>query len=487
MNLKPFSLLFVLILLGGLLVIHPTLRAADHRDAPAVDGQGEGDITDVFAFLDPNDKSRIVLAMGVNPFAVPAATHTYRFSKDFLYQFKIDRSGTYREDFVVQFKFEDTPSGQIAHVRVGTPDPAYVGASNLFLENAPSQLDIPAGTTFGASNDIQVFTGLRDDPFVLDGQFFRITAGLQDVFRDIPTSPLGPLRGRPIRPDGTSGVDMFGGFNASYMAVEFPLAWLGATKDIINIWGTVSAPVTETGTFIQFERMGQPVFNTVFIPTPLKDAFNQGIPSDDVLRWSSFVPDTLTTTDNDGTGNTIAGRANLLTALGVTSPPGGAPLLLPATFPNTNRDFLRVALLPDVLRLSVKLAPNDLGIGQFGLTNGRRLGDDVIDIALRVLRQLADVNLPPSLKVPGSGNPRPGALNASDARVTAVLQGTDFIRPDSTLGDLTTSGNDKPFLTTFPFLAPPHPRPGDPGTIGFPTLGTSPIDFSASWQSSSQQ
>jgi hypothetical protein len=69
-----------------------------------------------------------------------------------------------------------------------------------------------------------VFTGLRDDPFVLDGQFFRITAGLQDVFRDIPTSPLGPLRGCPIRPDGTSGVDMFGGFNASYMAVEFPLA-----------------------------------------------------------------------------------------------------------------------------------------------------------------------------------------------------------------------------------------------------------------------
>src|SRR5579864_3274394 len=198
---------------------------------------------------------------------------------------------------------------------------------------------------------------------------------------------------------------MFGGFNASYIVVEIPLAWLGPTNDILNIWGTVSAPDLETGTYIQFERMGQPLFNTVFMPSGLKDAFNQGIPSDDVLRWSSFVPDTLTTTDNDGTGNTIAGRANLLTALGVTSPPGGAPLLLPATFPNTNRDFLRVALLPDVLRLSVKLAPNDLGIGQFGLTNGRRLGDDVIDIALRVLRQLADVNLPPSLKVPGSGNP----------------------------------------------------------------------------------
>src|SRR5579864_4170249 len=276
---------------------------------------------------------------------------------------------------------------------------------------------------------------------------------------------------------------MFGGFNASYIVVEIPLAWLGPTNDILNIWGTVSAPDLETGTYIQFERMGQPLFNTVFMPSSLKDAFNQGIPSDDVLRWSGFVPDALTTTDNDGTGNTIAGRANLLTALGVTTLPNGAPLLLPPTYVNTTKDLLRIALLPDVLRLSVKLAPTDLGIGVFALINGRRPGDDVFDIAVRVLRQLADVNFPASLNVPGSGNPRAGAINANDRRLFAVLQGTDFIRPDSTLGDLTISGNDKPFLTSFPFFAEPHPRPGDPGTIGFPSLGTSPLSFPTTWQS----
>ena len=32
----------------------------------------EGDITDIFAFLDPNDASQLVLIMNVNPFAVPA-------------------------------------------------------------------------------------------------------------------------------------------------------------------------------------------------------------------------------------------------------------------------------------------------------------------------------------------------------------------------------------------------------------------------------
>src|SRR5215469_10858517 len=83
-------------------------KAADHRDAPGVDGAGEGDITDVFAFLDPANPGRMVLAMGVNPFAVPGAAPTYRFSPEYLYQFKIDRSGTYVEDLVFQIRFENT-------------------------------------------------------------------------------------------------------------------------------------------------------------------------------------------------------------------------------------------------------------------------------------------------------------------------------------------------------------------------------------------
>jgi len=462
-----------------LVFLAPALKAADHRDAPGVDGTGEGDITDIFAFLDPNNSGRIVLAMGVNPFALPGLTPTYRFSPEYLYQFKIDRFGTYKEDFVVQVRFENTPTGQQAFVSVGTPDPNSVGAVNQLLIGANSNIDGPTGAApFGDPNSIQAFAGLRDDPFVFDfAQFNRIQAGTQNVFRNIPTSPLGPLLGRSVRADGTSGVDGVAGFNASYIVVEFPVAWLGVNK-IINIWGTVSAPSSEQNGYVQFERAGQPVFNSVFIPKPLKDAFNLGIPSDDVARWSGFVPDALTTTDNDGTGNTISGRAGLLTALGVTAAPNGAPLLLPATFANTSKDLLRIALLPDVIRLDLTRAPNDLGIGVFGFSNGRRPGDAVIDIALRLVRQLADVNFPAALKVPGSGPARAGALSASDVRLGLVLQGTDFIRPDSTLSDLTTSGNDRPLLTTFPYMAAPNPLPGEPGTQPFGVLSAAPTDGS---------
>lgn len=473
---KTLASCLTLLLILVPLISPPSLRAADHRDAPAVDGVGEGDLTDIFAFLDPNDKTQLVLIMGVNPFALPSFTQSYRFSPDFLYQFKIDVNGDAVEDLVVQIRFNNTDTGQNILVHTDAPNPAFLGAVNQWIENANSQIEAPTETTFGSPHDIMVFAGQRDDPFVLDSQFFRIMKNTQDVFRDIPSSPLGHLRGRPVRADGTSGLDLLGGLNASFIVVSIPVAWLGGTKDIINIWATVSSRNDEAGGYVQFEREGQGLINTVFIPAAFKDAFNLGIPSDDVAKWSKFVPDALTTTDNDGTGNTIAGRANLLTSLGLAAPPYGAPLLLPSTFSNTNKDLLRAAVLPDTLRLSLKADPSDLAIGQYGITNGRRTGDATVDIALRLLRQLTDVNFPASLKVPGSGAPRAGALSSTDRRFFAVLQGTQFIRPDSTLGDVTTSGNDKPLPTVFPFLAEKHPVPGDPGYIGFPSLGTVPGD-----------
>jgi hypothetical protein len=469
-----------LLVVGLTISPYPILRAADHRDAPGVNTRGDGDIGDVFAFLNPNDSSRLVLIMGVNGFANPASP-SYRFARDLLYQFKIDNDGDAVEDYVVQAVFEGT--GAVQTVKIygpARPESGQVGAKNKIHTGALA-LQGNSGATLGDPAGLQAFAGLREDPFVTDlGQFFRILNGTQEVFRDLPSTPVGPLRGRPVRANGTSGTDGFGGFNGSFIIVEFPKSWIRGGTSHVNIWGTVNAPVPDAPgqrgaahgrVFVQFERMGQQLINTVFIPAPLKDDFNAGIPSEDVARWSQFVPDALTTMDNDGTGNTIAGRAAVLGALGLTSLPNGAPLLLPPGFSNTNRNLLRAAILPDVLRLDLDLAPNDHAIGQFGLQNGRRPADDVLDIALRLLRELADVNFPAALGVPGSGPARPGALNfPADRRVFVVLQGTDFYEPDSDVADLSGAGNEKALLTTFPYLPTPHPLPGAPGTIGFPPV-----------------
>ena len=476
-----------------------TVKAADHRDSPTADANPEGDITDVFAFVDPHDSTQLVLIMNVNPFAVPAEEPTYRFSDEFLYQFKFANDKDADEDLVIQAVFNSVPtttcsSGQIVEI-FGPARPERKGLRNVILHSAPTATGC-TGTIFAQGN-MKVFTGQRDDPFVTDvGQLFRIRAGLQNVFRGFTSPALGALRGRSVRADGTSGVDGFGGFNISSLALEIPKhairgsGFLG-NPHLVGIWGTVSRPDRKARefdendrdrrTFIQFQRMGQQLFKTVFVPNDMREAFNASIPENDAQNWTNLVPDALTTTDNDGTGNTIAARAALLTAVGVTAPPNGAPLLLPANFVNTSKDLLHVALLPDVLRLDLDRDPNDLALGQFGLQNGRRPGDNVTEILMRLARQLADVKLPDGSGLPGSGPF--GFRNALDCTVLPackdtrrifelVLQGTMFIKPDNQLADLTTSGNDRPLLTSFPFLAEPHPLPGEttpaPGTVGFP-------------------
>ena len=85
-----------------------------------------------------------------------------------------------------------------------------------------------------------------------------------------------------------------------------------------------------------------------------------------------------------------------------------------------------------MLRLNVAIPPtpnpNPLGVlggDVAGFPNGRRLDDDVVDIALRAMA---------------------GATPLTPAFNTGI---------NAQLGD-GVAGNDKPFLTLFPFVATPH-------------------------------
>jgi hypothetical protein len=484
------------------------VRSADHRDAPLSSEDPSADVNDVFVFVNPTDSSKVVFAMTVNGFAVPAVRSSYSFGSDVLYQFKIDNTGDAREDLVIQVTFDGheslhdercpSPGGGQFLTLMGPARPVNVGPDNHLLRRGP---EVTGCTNAVLSNDgIRVWAGLAEDPFVVDiGQLNRILGGTQDLFRATKSPLLGALRGRPVRADGTSGVDGFGGFNVSAIVVEVPIAmvqgkahrnrtYLG-NDTTIGVWGTTSRSKIrrlsthhdprDSGPYIQGQRMGHQVFKTIFLPTAVKDFFNRTAPADDARNVSQYIPDALTTTDNDGTGNTIAGRAALLQLVGVTSLPAGVPLLLPPTFANTDRNLIRSVLIPDVLRINLALPATDVGVATNGLQNGRRFGDDVIDILLRLARQLADVKFPDGSGAPGSGPvAQRRALDCSvlpgcpDRRVLAVLQGTDFIKPDAQLDDLSTSGNDRPFRTEFPFVGMPHPLPGSdtppPGTVGFP-------------------
>jgi hypothetical protein len=90
-----------------------------------------------------------------------------------------------------------------------------------------------------------------------------------------------------------------------------------------------------------------------------------------------------------------------------------------------------------------------------------------------LLRQLADVHFPSGVTGGGPIGTR-AALSClqfphcENPRVNVVLQGTQFIKPDMTITNY-LDGNDYPILSVFPYIPAPHPLPGAPGTIDYPT------------------
>lgn len=587
-------LLVTSLFITTLTIAPPTVRAADHRDSIAVDAIPEGDFTDVFAFVDPAEPSNVILMLPVNPFTNPSELPSARFSEELLYQMKIDNGGTPLEDLVVQFAVHGGRAAQNYDVIIGTPTVAgphgnvrlttgttlchgnkvYIGSAATTGQQA--DYIVPAGTGSGtAAPGVKCFAGVADDSFQTDVAQAVFRVGLnpnktlnapnhtQDVFRGFINTSLGPLRGRPLRANGTSGVDGFGGYDLTVLAVSLPKELLRGTgirgvsltsstrppadNSLIGVWGTVSRPTTESfdgfttttsTTYEQFERMGQQLANTVYIfsqppqgfspltkaqaglpgsgnltDAEIKDFFNASGPETDEQFFARYIPDSLTITNTTGDtsllGNTIAGRALLLTSLGFVTPGTGTPLLLPEAglSNNNNRILLRQLIFPDYMRLDIDQATDGVrrgaatagnssatfSIGKWGIQNGRRPADDVTDIYLRLSRELDDVKFPTSLLivgitglVPGSGpqgsrktlqctqlavDITPQILTpCEDARIFVVLQGTDWIEtlPTDVNNVANQVSSQRLLESTFPYLGKANPVPGEAGTSNFP-------------------
>src|SRR5215472_13308636 len=82
------------------------MKAADHAEATGVAGDPGADLADVFAFLDPNDNSKVVLAMDVEGFVVPSELLNLSFfSPDVVFRFEIDNDNDPRPDETIDVTF----------------------------------------------------------------------------------------------------------------------------------------------------------------------------------------------------------------------------------------------------------------------------------------------------------------------------------------------------------------------------------------------
>jgi hypothetical protein len=452
-------------------------RAASHSDAPRIKQDPQANLTDVYSFIgskydDPSVKVLNVI-VHVRPFSEPGDGVIYdRFADDALYSIHIANPST--GETLIRYDFEfsavngntknpDTilsygrgteigPIVDVADARQnftqtysvtkvvrhrqsvigkglltpppnvgGRTTPSYNDASGRAVSGAAdfASLDrYTQQTVFSLTSGEAVFAGPREDGFFAD------TAGIFDL-----------LDPRILGADGLgqtgNGVDGFKGFNVLAFAMQIPVSQLPALSYTSPFFGAqtgvgVFASVSRRfltlrgssqdskniGPWIQVNRMGNPLFNEVLVALRDKDNYNRTSPPGDAA-FATYARNPEV--------------AVLINAVFGTN------------FATTNRADLVAIFIPDVLRVNTTTDPVRLagaaGFSRLGFIggdttngvsggwpNGRRLGDDVVDIAL-----------------------------------TAVASGPAY-QTITVLGD-NIAANDQLYNAVFPYSATPHAGP----------------------------
>lgn len=210
--------------------------ASDHQDTPEVELSPRMDINDVYAFPG-SAPDRTVLVLTTSSPITPAQGATAAFDPNLLYQLKIDNTGDAVEDRVIQFTFRGTGTDQVVEMR-GPVAPPSIGVRSMVADVQPAVSGRINSTLQGGG--VQLFAGLRDDPFFLDlEQVFRILPDRKPVTGALSQLPDTPTASS-FRPAGQA-VDYLRGLNTLAFVVELPTNLLtqGGTPKI-GLWGTIS-------------------------------------------------------------------------------------------------------------------------------------------------------------------------------------------------------------------------------------------------------
>ena len=262
----------------------------------------------------------------------------------------------------------------------------------------------------GCSSPGRVFVGQRQEPFAVNlGEVF-------DLVNFVPiegdNNPVyNPAPGTPF-PGGivqSNANNVLANKNITTLAMEVPAACLtGAGNGTIGAWTTASErqvrianpsatfakPEVNGGAWTEVSRLGMPLVNELVVGLPDKDAWNSSVPAGDAYYLPYVTNPTLPALLNAlflAPVNATLGTT--LTNLAPTNFPRNDLVTTFLTgFPGVNQ--LKTVTPSEMLRLNTAIAAtpaasqNPLGLAAgdlAGYPNGRRPGDDVVDISLRVV------------------------------------------------------------------------------------------------------
>ena len=346
-----------------------TALAADHGDAPNIDNDPGADIADVFAFLDPNDNTKVVIIGTVHGFIVPGEAGNFAaFDPNVKFRFNLEQTGDAKPDQFIDVTFSertDSTAPQTATVRL--PDKTKFTAPTTPATLAGTAN--PQTITTDPVSGVKFFAGEVDDPFFFDiPAFQRFVASVK--------------AGHPDPSVFSRGRDTFAGYNVLGIALELPMALVkgktNTTKigvEFLTLRRSQSpgskGQVRSSGSFKQVDRMGNPAVNVALIPFARKSEYNAATPVDDSKgKFAASITATLTLFGTD------AAHIAILAGVAITH---GDYLHLDLTIPNSG--------------------PKGGTNAAASFPNGRRLADDTITILLTIIN---------------NGSPLGDNVNASD-------------------------------------------------------------------------
>jgi hypothetical protein len=299
-----------------------------------------------------------------------------------------------RQSYRVTMVKDGVPTG----ITNADGSPFYAVPANV----GPRTMDYGALFAAGAyrlPNGISVFAGTVDDPFWIDLGAAFDTLNLRTLGSGIPAV----LTDTEDAAKQNFASDTVSGYAVNAIAIEVPIEMLTSTGRVepasapaatIGTWGTTGRPrvtirrspdaLIHDGLIRQVQRMGNPLVNELLIGTGSKDRFSMDHPANDSQFASYLLDPALPRVVNALTGGVVEipapPRTDLLPLVTYA-----APLAAPNTPAGPVADLLRlntgVPATPPASAHRLGLIAGDAA----GFPNGRRLFDDVTDIALRVV------------------------------------------------------------------------------------------------------
>jgi hypothetical protein len=440
---------------GILLAAAHTANASSHMDAPLITLDDAANTTDVYAFVSQRSGQKyLTTALAVYPHQEPGiGPNKYNFDDDVLYEIRVATGSDApagRTTYGYRFRFNTTfrNKNTILQSYLGVINDVGDAAQNLIQRYTVTKVDYRSGRVTRLGNGIvppnnqgnatpkynrdndgeqpardgvatatfldtytaqsirnlrlgyQAFAGQRDDGFYADVQ------AVFDLLR---------LRGPG------QAVDSQGGFNVHTIVLNIPVDELGGDRQIVGVYATTSRQrITildydkdvKFGDFVQVARQGNPLFNEGLVAIKDKDQYSRSSPELDAVLFKKYAlnPELATLINALVFGSNVAPTTNRTDIAGIFIPDlinvdlstGPARLAGGGPMHPTNPDdpgFSRLSVFGgDTLTSAVRS-----GLVAGGWPNGRRFGDDVLDIAVTAL--ISDLRVsPPIIRGPAGDN-----------------------------------------------------------------------------------